>query len=169
MNGQTRTTCTGTTSGTTTEAQSGFCEKNSKDKQCDGEGTDTSFGGTCAGGFKAVSDDAVINAMAEETFRQNCKVNPDDASQVLGRTEAAKTGNQTTDNPNNSAASIGPSSFDNSDAIGAGAVCVADKSITLFGHTGTLPFSKVCSSLELLGIALVAVSSLLAARIVTRG
>lgn len=81
VNGQTRTTCTGTTSGTSTEAQSGFCEKNSKDKQCDGEGSDTSFGGSCAGGYKAVSDNAVLNAMAEEQYRQNCKMYGDPDSQ----------------------------------------------------------------------------------------
>ncbi|MWN70132.1 hypothetical protein, partial [Escherichia coli] len=45
----------------------------------------SSFGGDCAAGFKAVSDDAVINAMAEETFRQNCKVNPDAMSQLKGQ------------------------------------------------------------------------------------
>jgi hypothetical protein len=111
----------------------------------------------------------VINAMAEETFRQNCKVNPDEASQKLGRDEAAKTGNQTTDNPNNSSVTVSSASFDSSDAIGAGAYCIGDKSVTILHWSATLPFSKVCSSLDILGLALLAVSSLLATRIVARG
>lgn len=158
---------------TSTSDQSGFCNKseNGGNKVCQGqgEGTPTSFGGTCASGFTAVSDDAVINAMAAETFRQNCKVNPDDASQVVGKAEAAKTGNQTGSNPNNGSVSIGPGSFDSSNALGSGASCIADQSVTVLHWTATLPFSKVCSSLDILGLALLAVSSLLAARIVARG
>lgn len=158
---------------TSTSDQSGFCNKseNGGNKVCQGqgEGTPSSFGGTCASGFTAVSDDAVINAMAAETFRQNCKVNPDDASQVVGKAEAAKTGNQTGSNPNNGSVSIGPGSFDSSNALGAGASCIADQSVTVLHWTATLPFSKVCSSLDILGLALLAVSSLLAARIVARG
>lgn len=169
VNGQTRTTCTGTSGGTTSQAQSEFCKTNPTDKQCGGDGGKTGFGGSCAGGWKAISDDAVINAMAEETYRQNCKVNPDEASQTVGREEAAKTGNQTGSNPNNSAVTIGPGSFDNSDALGASATCIGDKSIVVMGKSIVIAFSMICQYLEALGLVMVGVSSLLAARIVTRG
>ncbi|MFV0678266.1 virulence factor TspB C-terminal domain-related protein [Variovorax sp. tm] len=144
-----------------------YCKNNPKALQC--TGTQSSFGGACASGFSAKSDDAVVNAMAEETFRQNCKVNPDDASQILGRTEAAKTGNQTGTNPNNSSVAVGAGNFDSSDAIGSSGQCVGDQTVTVLRWTATLPFSRVCSSLDMLGLALLAVSSLLAARIVARG
>lgn len=167
--GQTRTTCTGTTSGTTTQAQAGFCEKNPKNPQCGGEGGDTSFGGTCAAGFKAQSDDAVINAMAEETFRQNCKVNPADSETTLAAAERVKTGNQTTDNPNNASLSISPSSIDTSDAIGGGGGCIADKAINVAGGTVVLPLSRFCDSFPMLGNLLVAIGFLVAAVIIMRG
>lgn len=134
-----------------------------------GTGEGSSFGGTCAEGFKAKSEDAVVNAMAEETFRQNCKVNPDTDSQALGKAEAAKTGNLNKDNPNNGDFSIGPSNFDTTDAIGGGAACIADKTVTIMGGSLVLPMSIVCPYLNALGLVLLACSFLLAARIVTRG
>ena len=134
-----------------------------------GEEGPSSFGGDCAAGFKAQSDDAVINAMAEETFRQNCKVNPDADSQTLGKAEAAKTGNLIGENPNNSSKTIGPADFDTSDAIGGGASCIADRAIQVAGANITVPFSMVCEYLAALGYVLLACSFLLAGRIVTRG
>lgn len=134
-----------------------------------GSGEGSSFGGTCAEGFKAKSEDAVVNAMAEETFRQNCKVNPDTDSQALGKAEAAKTGNLNKDNPNNGDFSIGPSNFDTTDAIGGGSGCIADKTVTIMGGSFVLPLSTVCPYLNALGLVLLACSFLLAARIVTRG
>lgn len=135
-----------------------------------GEGsTQTGFSGNCAAGFKAVSDDAVINAMAEETYRQNCKVNPDEASQALAKTNVDKEGSQTGTLPGNAAVSIGPGSFDTSDALGGGAACMPDLTVSVLGRPQTLPFSVLCDYLGYMGGVLLAVSFLLAARIVTRG
>lgn len=64
--------------------------------------------------------------------------------------------------------SIGPASFDTSDAIGGGS-CIADKSVTIAGSSISIPFSSVCGHLAILGNVLLAVSFLLAVRIVTRG
>lgn len=136
-----------------------------------GDGSDSSFSGTCAAGFKAVSEDAVINAMAEETFRQNCKVNPDADSQKEGKAAYdanEKPVNMTKDNPNNGDVKIGPGDFDTSNAIGGGG-CIADKAVMVAGKSITLPLSSVCPYLEMLGSVLLACSFLLAARIVTRG
>lgn len=184
---------TGTTRVSTTEPIGAKCAKTPANKVCtetgtgtgngsgsgsgsgsgngDGGGGDSSFGGNCVQGFKAVSEDAVINAMAEETFRQNCKVNPDDASQKEGKAAYEKgetPSDMTKDNPNNSEVSVGPANFDQSNAIGGGG-CIADKTVTVAGKAVTLPLSSVCQYLEVLGGVLLACSFLLAARIVTRG
>lgn len=154
---------------TTTQPQNDFCSKNPKDKNCSGE-TQGSFGGACAGGFKAVSDDAVLNAIAEETYRQNCKVNPTDDELVLANAERVKTGDQTLTNPKNSSVSLSPASFDTSDALGGGSSCIADKTITVFGSAAvSLPFSRACDSFPMLGTLLIALSFLAAAVIVLRG
>lgn len=164
---------TGPGSSTTTTKEEGtkaeICKDNAS-AACKGDDKKPNgFGGSCAGGFKAVSEDAVINAMAEETFRQNCKVNPDDASQTLGREEAAKTGNQTGNNPNNGNVSIGAGSFDSSNALGGVASCIADKTIVVMGRSINIAFSMICQYLEALGLVMLGVASLLALRIVTRG
>lgn len=157
-------------SSTSQQPQRDYCTANPKAKECVGnKDTNSSFSGACAGGFKAVSEDAVINAMAEEIFRQNCKVNPDDASQTLGREESAKTGNQTGNNPNNGNVSIGAGSFDSSNALGGVASCIADKTIVVMGRSVNIAFSMICQYLEALGLVMLGVASLLALRIVTRG
>ncbi|WP_307507868.1 virulence factor TspB C-terminal domain-related protein [Variovorax sp. W1I1] len=182
------TTCTTTTTTTTSSTNSSgqtstaqqtsstqqpqldYCGKNPKAKECAGnEETQSAFNGACATGFVAKSDDAVINAMAEETFRQNCKVNPDQASTVLANEERVKTGNQTGSNPNNVSLSISPSSIDTSDAIGGGGGCITDKVISVAGGSVALPFSRACDSFPMLGTLLVAISFLVAAVIIMRG
>ncbi|MET3916754.1 hypothetical protein ABID97_003536 [Variovorax sp. OAS795] len=175
----TTTTTTTTTNGsgqtstsqqtsTTAQPQRDYCAANPKAKECAGS-PPSSFSGACAGGFTAKSDDAVINAMAEETFRQNCKVNPDDAETTLAKTERVKTGNQTTDNPNNVSLSVSPSSIDTSDAIGGGGGCISDKVINVAGGTVVLPLSRSCDSFPMLGNLLVAIGFLVAAVIIIRG
>ncbi len=166
LNGQTSANCTSTS---TTGSASGTCKAGSGLAMCGEGSTQTGFSGNCAAGFKAVSDDAVINAMAEETYRQNCKVNPDEASQALAKTNVDKEGSQTGTLPGNAAVSIGPGSFDTSDALGGGAACMPDLTVSVLGRPQTLPFSVLCDYLGYMGGVLLAVSFLLAARIVTRG
>ncbi|MGJ7527364.1 virulence factor TspB C-terminal domain-related protein [Variovorax sp. GB1P17] len=166
----------GTGSGSKTETKT---ESGTKSEMCAGstaaacKGDDkkaTGFGGSCVGGYKAVSEDAVVNAMAEETFRQNCKVNPDDGETTLAKVERVKTGNQTGDNPNNGSVSISSGSIDTSDALGAGGSCISDKSITVFGgQSVVLPLSKACDGFPLLGTLLVGLSFLVAGVIILRG
>lgn len=169
VDGQSRTTCTGTTSATGTQAQSEFCTANPKDKQCDGDGADTSFGGSCASGFKAVSDDAVLNAMAEEQHKRNCETLRTDAEpSTWAAAEGQKTDNAMKDNPNNSTVNIGPGNFDMGDSLGGGG-CSLNKTVVVRGYSVALPFNVLCDPLAVLGQILVAVSLLLAARILTRG
>lgn len=112
----------------------------------------------------------MLNAMAEEQYRRNCQVlATEGAAQTEVATEMAKTGNQTNDNPNNSAVSIGAGNIDSSDALGGGG-CSLNKQITVRGYTATLPFGDLlCSPLQAFGFLLVGVAMLLAGRIVTRG
>lgn len=177
VNGQSRTTCTGTSSGTSTRPQAAFCKDNPKDKQCGGDGSDTGFGGTCAGGFKAVSDDAVLNAMAEEQYKRNCQFfekvpDPTEDTQAHDAMRAkGKQGvDQTADLPASSRreVTIGPGDFDYSSAIGP-QQCFTDRSVSIWGRSVAIPLSIVCPWLEILGNILVVVGSLLAARIVVRG
>jgi hypothetical protein len=156
---------------TTTSPQSGFCDKNKTDKVCQGqgEGTPSSFGGSCDGGFRAVSDDAVLNAMAQEQYKRNCEIlRSDTEPSTWAAAEGQKTGNAMQGNPNNGTASIGPSSFDTSDSLGGGG-CNLNKTVVVRGFSVALPFNVLCDPLAVLGQILVAVSLLLAARIVTRG
>uniref|UniRef100_UPI001C646A0D hypothetical protein n=2 Tax=unclassified Variovorax TaxID=663243 RepID=UPI001C646A0D len=163
-------TSTSQQTSTTQQPQAEHCLKVPKAKECAGnEETQSSFNGACASGFTAKSDDAVINAMAEETFRQNCKVNPDDSETTLAKTERLKTGNQTGDNPNNVSLSVSPSSIDTSDALGGGGGCISDKVLNIAGGTVVLPLSRSCDSFPMLGNLLVAIGFLVAAVIIMRG
>lgn len=167
-NGQTSANCTSTS---TTGSASGTCKAGSGLAMCGEGSTQTGFSGNCAAGFKAVSDDAVINAMAEEVYRQNCKINPDEASQALYKAAAAKYGtDQSGDLPGNRTVSLGPEKFDTSDALGTGGgACLPDKTVVVMNRSITIPFGGICPYLGYLGNVLLAVSFLLAARIVMRG
>lgn len=170
------TTSSTTTSDTKSQPQGTYCAGDGKGSaQCSGDGSSSSFGGSCASGFKAVSDDAVINAMAQEIYTQDCKVNPDAPSQVIGQN--AMTADATNapgygvvGNPGSASVSIGSSNFDTSDAIGAGSACLNDRSYTIWhATTVVLPLSTLCSYMQMMGAALMAISFLIAAAIVFRG
>lgn len=133
----------------------------------DGEGDGSSFGGSCMAGF-VCEGDAVQCAIAREQHRRNCVMfNDPSPESLLYEANKNKTGNQTGDNPNNETVSLA-GRIDTSDALGGGA-CISDLNVTVWGQSLTLPFSTICPSLAMLGNLLVAVSMLLAARIVTRG
>ncbi|WP_157632267.1 virulence factor TspB C-terminal domain-related protein [Variovorax sp. CF313] len=156
---------------TTTDSQTGFCNANKGSKVCEGQGdgTPTSFGGTCATGFKAVSDDAVLNAMALEQYKRNCQIfdTTGVASQQYA-TESAKTGDQTTDLPGNSSIDLSGGA-DMTDALGGGG-CPADQTIAINvagrSFSFVLAVSKACQGMEWLGIALVAATAIACAFIV---
>lgn len=173
--------CTTSTAGaiacsttTTVQGQGSFCNANKGSKACtgDGDGTGGSFSGNCAAGFKAESDDPVVNAMALEQHKRNCLLfeteteerTAYEADKVKGQAGT----DQTTELAGNKTVSIGEADFDSSDALGGGA-CITDKSITVFGKAVALPFSRICPALGYIGQLLVVVAYLLAARIVIRG
>ncbi|MFS2207180.1 hypothetical protein [Variovorax sp. Varisp36] len=156
---------------TTTDSQTGFCNANKGSKVCEGQGdgTPTSFGGTCATGFKAVSDDAVLNAMALEQYKRNCEVlSQTNTDSAWVTAERDRTTDRTADNPHNSTVSVSASDIDTSDALGYGARCISDQVVQVMGNSVLLPFSKVCGSLELFGNVMLGVTLLMAAGIVLR-
>lgn len=172
--------CTSTTTTTTTgpdgvpvvstetrsEAKDDYCKNNPRSPQC----ITSSFGGSCSAAFTC-DGDAVMCAITREQHIRNCKLFDDNSSaeaQLYG-SEKNKTGSQTGSLPGSEAVAISSSSFDTSDAIGGGSACIADKSVTVAGAVVSIPFSSVCGHLAMLGGILMAVSFLLAGRILVRG
>ncbi|XXQ53700.1 virulence factor TspB C-terminal domain-related protein [Xenophilus aerolatus] len=173
--GQTVTTCSSSSTSTSSQSQTGYCKgSGAGSAQCGGEGSGSSFGGNCAAGFKAVSEDAVLNAMAEEQWRRNCqffdKV-PEDTEESLAYADMKAKGKAGVDQTNDLPAaskreiSIGPGDFDSSNALG-GAACITDRTIVVMGRSVSLPFSQLCVWLGYMGTVLLACSYLVAARIV---
>lgn len=134
----------------------------------DGDGEDGSgFGGSCMSGF-ACEGDAIQCAIAKEQYARNCKLFDDTSAESdLYNANKGKTGNQTGDLPGNETISLS-GRIDTSDPLGGGG-CIGDLSVTVWGHGVSLPLSNLCQYLAMLGNILVAVSMLMAARIVTRG
>lgn len=166
----TTTTAPDGTSTSTTETKSeskdDFCKNNPRSPQC----ITSSFGGSCTANFTC-DGDAVMCAITREQHIRNCKLFDDMSSaeaQLYG-SEKGKAGSQTGSLPGSESIAISSSSFDTSDAIGGGTGCIADKSVTVVGFVVTIPFSSVCGHLAMLGNILLAVSFLLAGRIVVRG
>jgi hypothetical protein len=155
-----------TTTETRSESKDDFCKNNPRSPQC----ITSSFGGSCAAAFTC-DGDAVMCAITREQHTRNCKLFDDNTSveaQLYG-SEKNKSGSQTGSLPGSESVAISSSSFDTSDAIGGGSGCISDKSVTVAGSVVTIPFSTVCGHLAMLGNILLAVSFLLAGRIVVRG
>ncbi|MBT2337470.1 hypothetical protein J7E49_26655 [Variovorax paradoxus] len=158
----------------TTQSIGDKCNADPGSKLCaevgmgNGEGG-AGFSGNCVAGFVVKGEDPIQNAMALEQHKRNCEAMRTDTEPSTWVTaEGAKTDNAMKDNPNNGTVSIGPGNFDTSDALGGGG-CNLNKTVTVRGYSVALPFNVLCDPLAVLGNILVAVSLLLAARILTRG
>jgi hypothetical protein len=160
------TTTTFTT--TTTMTMSDYCKDHPTEELCKAADKG-SFTGSCSSGFSC-SGDAVQCAQARAAYDLKCTLvdGPNGSSSVekaLYEASAGATGTGIV----TSAVALSSSSFDQSNALGVGASCALDKTITVRGTVVTLPFSQVCSSLAMMGNVLLAVGFLLAIRIVGRG
>ena len=125
------------------------------------------FSGACLA-FQC-DGDAVQCALAKEVHSQNCLINKTNDKSALFDVESVKTGNLTGGLAGNATVNLSSSSFNQSNALNVSASCIADVPIVVMGRSFTMPFSRVCPALEYLGMVLLAVSFVLAARIVTRG
>lgn len=133
----------------------------------DGEGDDSMFSGSCMAGF-VCEGDAIQCAIAREQHHRACKLFEDKSPESdLYDKEKGKEGEQTKDLPGNREESMA-NRISTADAFGSGQ-CIQDLSVIVGGRSISLPFSKICPSLAIIGNIMVAVSLLLAIRIVGRG
>jgi hypothetical protein len=165
------TTCIGDVC--TTTKPNGDKEEKPKDQFC-AENPDSplcvkgEFAGTCGAGFTCKGD-AIQCAIGQEQHRRACKLFDDESPEsALYNANKGKTGNQTGDLPGNETISLA-GRIDSSDALAAGSAGVSDLNVTVWGQSITLPFSMINPYLVHLGNILLAVSFLLAVRIVARG
>lgn len=180
---------TGTTQGTATEGIRDLCAKDPGNRVCSatgitagggggGNGGD-SFGGSCAAGFQAVSEDPVVNAMALEQHKRNCLLFETDsderqaylADKAAGQARKAS-GNEdvTGELPGGGTVDLGPGSnnLQGTSIINANS-CFTDRTISIMGSEFVLKLSLVCPFMEWLGLILVSIAYLVGARIVVRG
>ena len=134
----------------------------------DGDGEKSGFGGNCASGF-ACEGDAIQCAIAREQHVRACKLFDDQSPESkLYNDNKGKEGKQTNDLPGNETVNVF-GRIDSSDALGAGGYGLSDLPITVWGKAYSLPLSMLNPYLAALGNVLLAVSFLLALRIVARG
>lgn len=180
--GGTTTTSTNTS---TTQSQESFCKANPKAKLCggsglpnsDGGGTGgdgngeedpSSFTGACAGGFQCKGD-AIQCAIAREQHIRACRLfDKESPESKLYEELKGKEGDQTKELPGNESIAIGDK-INTTDALGAGGAGLSDLSITVWNQQVSLPLSMLNQYLAAMGNVLLAVSFLLAFRIVARG
>ena len=125
------------------------------------------FSGSC-GGYTCQGD-AIQCAIAREQHQRACKLfDLSSPESILYDTNKGKEGNQTGNLPGNETINMA-GRIDTSDALGAGSAGVSDLIVTVWGKSITLPFSMLNPYLEALGKILLAVSFLIALRIVARG
>lgn len=112
--------------------------------------------------------DAIFCAIAKEQHRRACQLMDDETPESkLYNEEKAKgrTRDVTKDLPGNE--TIDLANRLNRDNVLGGASCIRDLSINVIGFGVTLPMSKICPSLQYMGMILVAIASLAAFRIVS--
>lgn len=185
-NNSTGTSTTTTGTNTTTQSQSDYCKATPTAKLCGGPGLPNdggpggggsggegeeepgSFQGSCAGGFQCAGD-AVQCAIAREQHIRSCKLFDDKSPESeLYELHKGKEGNQVNDLPGNETISIGDR-INTTDALGAGAAGLSDLNLTVWKTQVTIPLSMLNQYLAAMGNVLLAVSFLVAFRIVARG
>ena len=133
----------------------------------DGDGEPSEFGGACEAGFTC-SGDAIQCAIAKEQHVRACRLfDKETPESILYEENKGKEGNQTEDLEGNDTVDLN-NKIDQTDILGGGAG-VSDLTVVVAGSTVVLPFSLLNTSLGYLGQLLVAVSMLVAFRIVGRG
>jgi len=132
----------------------------------DGDG-ESGWAGDCMAGF-ACEGDAIQCAIAKEQHRRACKLFDEKSTESeLYNKEKGKEGAQTEDLPGNRTESL-QGRISTVDALGAGQ-CISDLTVVVVGKSVTLPMSRICPTLAIIGNIMVAISFLAAIRIVGRG
>lgn len=149
------------TTGEKTEGQSEFCDKNPQDTACVGTETGGSFKGDCSAGFKCTGD-AVECATAKVLHAQNCALQV--AKDVTDEFATIKAFVGTGQGEGLDRKEITPESL--APSIAGGGAGLADRTFSVQGRDITIPLSTLNQYLEMLGFAVMAISWLMAARIV---
>ena len=164
--GQSGTGCS-STSTSSSGSLTGTCAKDPGNTVCRGagDGSGSSFGGDCSSGFKAVSDDAVVNAMALEQYKRNCTFfgNDTDPNSTANQAKSGADGKNTDAMKLAAAGSpVSVGAFDTA-GYGWGTGCPANPTIPIpwgAGGSVVIPFSRLCGPLSLLSMAGVALTLL---------
>lgn len=145
------------------DGEGGFCKENPNSPMC----KESTFSGSCAGNFQC-DGDAIQCAIAKEQHIRACKLFDDKTPESeLYESEKGKEGEQTKDLPGSRTESLA-NRISTVDAFGAGQ-CIQDLNIVVAGMAVSLPMSKICPVLGIIGNIMIGVALLLAIRIVGRG
>lgn len=145
------------------EEKKDFCAENPKHASCK---ESTWLGGSCGGAFNC-DGDAIQCAMAKEQHKRACELIENKSPESeLYQTEKDKQGNRTENLEGNETFDIN-SRISSADLLGGGQG-VQDLPITVAGSSITLPLSRINPYLAALGNVLLAVSFLIAVRIIGR-
>lgn len=143
-----------------------------KDAECTGDDCKPKpgkFEGSCAGGFTCEGD-AINCAIAKDQYQRSCAMNDtDNPFYKLFQSDPNKdkTGAVTDKLPGNKTINIGDYIKDRDDFI-AGGTCPSDRTIDGPNWSISIPYSKLCPYLEMMGHVVVICASIVAARIITR-
>ncbi len=172
---ETKTNPDGSTT-STSEPQSNYCEKNPSAKVCkdaekeEGKGT---WGGGC--GSWECEGDAANCAMSRKIHQDRCDdiEGMEQFADAAGRGQRILHGEEDEDvtaylnreGDGNRTVNVG-SLVSDSGPYSFGASCISDVQFSIGGHAVSVPFSKICPYLEMIGYFLLAASYLAALRIV---
>lgn len=150
-----------------TQDQSSFCKANPTANVC--ATSNSSFAGSCSGGFTCTGDAAQC-AAARGIWEARCALTPletnaQNAAVVAGN--AAITGLDPSTHPRLNKENKSAGTLDNTNPFTNS--CPADVSFHAVTGQVTVPLSSLCSSLQLLGYLAIAITLIVAARIVAEG
>lgn len=141
-----------------TDSTEGFCTKNPSSPICK-EATKGTFTGSCEAEFQCTGD-AAMCAIARAASHTRCSLDAKLATQEISAYDSAKTAG-TVSGVQTTSVGISSASFDQTNALGVSASCIADFSITISKKTFMVPIgTSVCPNLGKLGQLLMAISFL---------
>jgi hypothetical protein len=144
-----------------TKPKDTFCKENPETTIC----KSTSFSSTCAGAgaTQACDGDAIQCAIAKDQLLRHCQLfDQTGTTKTIGDDAMARGDTRASDHPGATAnietASMGPTSFDQTDLIGN--TCPADQTIAVGSSSVVMPWSQLCTPAQWLGTILVGITAL---------
>lgn len=157
---------TNTETKTAAETKDDYCTKNPKALQCKTEDESGEFGGSCSGGFTCEGD-AIQCAIAKDQLKRNCEAFDKDTDSGSITNKALDGSDKLNTEEMKAAAKTGAVQVGSFDTNGRSwsRGCPADPVIAIPWAKGsatqwTIPFSRLCSPLQLLANAAMAITLL---------